>query len=63
MHRTGHKKGADKGAMDEVMPRQSPERHRKVLEEGVGIQTIYLKGKGRAKRGSSQPLPRDLWLF
>lgn len=45
------------------MLRLNPEGHRKVLEEGVEMQTIYLKGKGRTKRGSRQPLPRDLWLF
>lgn len=45
------------------MLRLNPRGHGKVLEEEVGMQTIYLKGKGRAKRGSRQPLPRDLWLF
>lgn len=45
------------------MLRLNPEGHRKVLEEGVEMQTIYLKGKVRAERGSRQPLPRDLWLF
>lgn len=60
---TIHRIGNERGAVDEAMLRLNPERHGKVLEEGVGMQTIYLKGKGRTKRGSRQPLPRDVWLF